>query len=223
MDKSVYIVVFLLCALLTVPLPSSHAADAVVQGQKDHVADKAKKGSPATDKSQKSNQTSYGKTVSVKKQNNGLHARQWTFSEGSSRDAWQNQGMPVDNLQGRAVGSPVPKDIAPDKAVNTSKGIDSALSQAEKSHKKKSPLALSVDDESSSWRETGTSELSPDENLNMESRHVVRAYADTAVSEELNIGLGPELILRNEQRERPSNNKQPDSVLGMGMQFKLDF
>ncbi|MBB5144357.1 hypothetical protein [Desulfovibrio intestinalis] len=222
MDKSVYIVVFLLCALLAAPLPSSHAADAVVQGQKAQVADKAKKGTPTTDKNLKFKQASSAKTVSVKKQKNGLHAREWSFSEGSSRDAWQNQGMPTDNLQGRAVGSPVPKDIAPDKAVNTSKGIDSALSQAEKS-RKKLPLALSVDDESSSWRETGTSELSPDENLNMESRHVVRAYADTAVSEDLNIGLGPELILRNEQRERPSNNKQPDSVLGMGMQFKLDF
>ncbi len=223
MDKSVYIVVFLLSALLAAPLPSSHAADAVAQGQKTQVADKAKKGVTATDKKQKFNQASSAKTVSVKKQKNGLHAREWTFSEGSSRDAWQNQGMPVNNLQGRAVGSPVPQDIVPDKAVNTSKGIDSALSQAEKRQTKKSPIALSVDDESSSWRETGTSELSPDENLNMESRHVVRAYADTAVSEDLNIGLGPELILRNEQRERPSNNKQPDSVLGMGMQFKLDF
>ncbi|MDD4701328.1 MAG: hypothetical protein PHI96_03825 [Desulfovibrio sp.] len=223
MDKLVYTVVFLLCALLAAPLPSALAADAVGQGPKAQVADKAKKGVSSSETIQKPNQTSSGKTVSVKKQKNGLHARQWDFSEGSSRETWQNQGMPGNNLQGRAVGSPMPTNIVPEKAVNTSKGIDSALNHAEKTHKKKSAIALSVEDESSSWREGGTSNMTPDENLSMESRHVVRAYADTVVSDDLNIGLGPELILRNEQRERPSNNKQPDSVLGMGMQFKLDF
>lgn len=222
MGKTVYIVVLLFLVLVAAPVPSSRAADAIVQGQNAQSADTVKKAAPAAGKTHKAPTASSARQTSVKKQKNGLHAREWTFSEGSSRDPWQHQGMPVNNLQGRAVGSPVPKNIAPGKAVNTSKGIDSALSQAEKS-KKKSPLALSVDDESSPWRESVTSSVSPDENLNMESRHVVRAYADTEVSEDMNIGLGPELILRNEQRERPSNNKQPDSVLGMGMQFKLDF
>ena len=206
MGKTVYIVVLLFLVLVAAPVPSSRAADAIVQGQNAQSADTVKKAAPAAGKTHKAPTASSARQTSVKKQKNGLHAREWTFSEGSSR----------------AVGSPVPKNIAPGKAVNTSKGIDSALSQAEKS-KKKSPLALSVDDESSPWRESVTSSVSPDENLNMESRHVVRAYADTEVSEDMNIGLGPELILRNEQRERPSNNKQPDSVLGMGMQFKLDF
>ncbi|OXS28382.1 MAG: hypothetical protein BCS36_09680 [Desulfovibrio sp. MES5] len=222
MDKTVYIVVLLFFVLVAAPVPSSRAADAIVQGQSAQAGDKVKKETPTAGKVQRASPASSAKQTSVKKQKNSLHAREWTFSEGSSRDTWQIQGMPANNLQGRAVGSPVPKDIAPGQVVNTSKSIDSALSQAEKS-KKKGALALSVDDESSPWRESVTSSMSSDENLNMESRHVVRAYADTEVSEDMNIGLGPELILRNEQRERPSNNKQPDSVLGMGMQFKLDF
>ena len=221
MDKTVYTVLLLFFVLVAAPVPSSRAADATVQAQNAQAADKLKKEKPAAGKMQKAPVAS-SRQLPVKKQKNSLHARDWTFSEGSSRDAWQIQGMPTNNLQGRAVGSPVPKDITPGQVVNTSKGIDSALSHAEKS-KKKSALALSVDDESSPWRESATSDKTPDENLSMESRHVVRAYADTEVSEDMNIGLGPELILRNEQRERPSNNKQPDSVLGMGMQFKLDF
>ena len=221
MDKTVYSVLLLFFVLVAAPVPSSRAADATVQAQNAQAADKLKKEKPAAGKMQKAPVAS-SRQLPVKKQKNSLHARDWTFSEGSSRDAWQIQGMPTNNLQGRAVGSPVPKNITPGQVVNTSKGIDSALSHAEKS-KKKGALALSVDDESSPWRESATSDKTPDENLSMESRHVVRAYADTEVSEDMNIGLGPELILRNEQRERPSNNKQPDSVLGMGMQFKLDF
>ena len=221
MDKTVYTVLLLFFVLVAAPVPSSRAADATVQAQNAQAADKLKKEKPAAGKMQKAPVAS-SRQLPVKKQKNSLHARDWTFSEGSSRDAWQIQGMPTNNLQGRAVGSPVPKDITPGQVVNTSKGIDSALSQAEKS-KKKGALALSVDDESSPWRESVTSYKTPDENLSMESRHVVRAYADTEVSEDMNIGLGPELILRNEHRERPSNNKQPDSVLGMGMQFKLGF
>lgn len=222
MDKTVCTVLLLFFVLVAAPVPFSRAADAIVRGQNAQAADKVKKETPVVGKIQKAPAASSARQIPVKKQKNSLHAREWTFSEGSSRDAWQLQGMPASNLQGRAVGSPVPKDIAPGQAVNTSKGIDSALSQAEKS-KKKGALALSVDDESSPWRESVTSGVSPDENLSMESRHVVRAYADTEVNEDMNIGLGPELILRNEHRERPSNNKQPDSVLGMGMQFKLDF
>ena len=221
MDKTVYTVLLLFFVLVAAPVPSSRAADATVQAQNAQAADKLKKEKPAAGKMQKAPVAS-SRQLPVKKQKNSLHARDWTFSEGSSRDAWQIQGMPTNNLQGRAVGSPVPKDITPGQVVNTSKGIDSALSHAEKS-KKKSALALSVDDESSPWRESVTSDKTPDENLSMESRHVVRAYADTEVSEDMNIGLGPELILRNEHRERPSNTTQPDSVLGMGMQFKLDF
>lgn len=53
---------------------------------------------------------------------------------------------------------------------------------------------------------------------------MVRAYADLETDGDVSISVGPELILRDEQtRERNSNTNQPDSVLGMGMQFKMDF
>ena len=57
----------------------------------------------------------------------------------------------------------------------------------------------------------------------MQSRHVVRAYADVDAGDDLSIRVGPELILKDEQRERANANKQPESALGLGMQFKLDF
>ena len=136
MDKTVYTVLLLFFVLVAAPVPSSRAADATVQAQNAQAADKLKKEKPAAGKMQKAPVAS-SRQLSVKKQKNSLHARDWTFSEGSSRDAWQIQGMPTNNLQGRAVGSPVPKNITPGQVVNTSKGIDSALSHAEKSKKKK--------------------------------------------------------------------------------------
>ena len=51
----------------------------------------------------------------------------------------------------------------------------------------------------------------------------VRAFADVDAGDNLNVRVGPELILKDEQRERAGANKQPESALGMGMQFKLGF
>ncbi|ATD82270.1 MULTISPECIES: hypothetical protein [Desulfovibrio] len=215
MVKPVITIIFLCCVLLAAPLMASRTAAASNQGAKSQVADKAKQGVPCVDRSKA--RADQNRTVTVKKRKDAVHARAWTFREGSSLDAWQAQGTPADNLHSRAVAP------AGGKAVDTAKGIDSALNAASGAHKNKSALALSVEDESSSWREPGPGCITPDENLSMESRHVVRAYADTTVGDDLSIGLGPELILRNEQRERPSSNKQPDSALGLGMQFKLDF
>ena len=215
MVKPVITIIFLCGVLLAAPLTASRAAAASNQGAKSQVADKAKQGVPWVDRSKA--RADQNRTVTVKKRKDAVHARAWTFREGSSLDAWQAQGTPADNRHSRAVAP------AGGKAVDTAKGIDSALNAASGAHKNKSALALSVEDESSSWREPGPGCITPDENLSMESRHVVRAYADTTVGDDLSIGLGPELILRNEQRERPSSNKQPDSALGLGMQFKLDF
>lgn len=216
MVKLATTLIFLCCVLLAAPLAAPWAAAVSEPGAKSQVADKAKKGVPCADKAK--TRADQNRTVTVKKRDDAVHARAWTFREGSSLDAWQSQGTPTDNLHSRAVNAP-----AAGKSVDTAKGIDSALNAASGHQKNKSALALSVDDESSSWREPGPGCLNPDENLSMESRHVVRAYADTAVGDDLSIGLGPELILRNEQRERPSSSKQPDSALGLGMQFKLDF
>ena len=116
MDKTVYTVLLLFFVLVAAPVPSSRAADATVQAQNAQAADKLKKEKPASGKMQKAPVAS-SRQLPVKKQKNSLHARDWTFSEGSSRDAWQIQGMPTNNLQGRAVGSPVPKNITPGQVV----------------------------------------------------------------------------------------------------------
>ena len=129
--------------------------------------------------------------------------------------------MPVRSLHDRAVSKAGVKK----KAMNTAPGIDNALNEAAGSKKKKSGLALSVENETSTWRERLPTETArPDEILPLESRHVVRAFADLETGEDLSISVGPELILKDEQnRDHSANNSQPDSALGLGMQFKLDF
>ena len=153
-------------------------------------------------------------------QGKGVHASEWVFNEGKrSSDAWRN-GVPANTLQKKAVGEQAEKN----KSVNTESGINSALNAAGEDRRQKGGMGVSVGQQSSSWREaTPAAHEAPDENLPMESRHVVRAYADMATSDDMSISVGPELTLKNEQRERATSNKQPDSTLGMGMQFKVDF
>jgi len=148
----------------------------------------------------------------------GVHARAWAFGGGGqSRDAWRG-GASTGDLQKRAVVKDAPKG----ETVNTTSGIDSALKASE--NKNASGLGVSVGQDESSWRRKTPSDVeAPDENLPMQSRHVVRAFADVDAGDDLNISLGPELILKDEQRERAAANKEPDSTLGMGMRFKLDF
>jgi len=149
----------------------------------------------------------------------GVHARPWAFgSGGQSRDAWRG-GASTGDLQKRAVGD----DVTKGKTVNTESGIDSALKATENKNAK-GGLGVSVGQDESSWRRKAPNDVeAPDENLPMQSRHVVRAFADVDAGDDLNIRLGPELILKDEQRERAAANKEPDSTLGMGMRFKLDF
>lgn len=151
-----------------------------------------------------------------------LHGNAWAFGQSDDRDAaiWR-QGTPVRSLHDRAVSKAGVKK----KAMNTAPGIDNALNEAAGSKKKKSGLALSVENETSTWRERLPTETArPDEILPLESRHVVRAFADVEAGEDLSISVGPELILKDEQnRDHSASNSQPDSALGLGMQFKLDF
>lgn len=150
----------------------------------------------------------------------GIHAPTWAFGNSThSRDAWR-EGASTSDLQKRAVG----EEAAKDNSVNTASGINSALNTANAKTARKNGLAMSVGQDDSEWRKK--SQMEPetvDENVPMQSRHVVRAYADVDAGDDLNIRVGPELILKDEQRERAGANKQPESALGMGMQFKLGF
>ena len=86
---------------------------------------------------------------------------------------------------------------------------------------------LKVRKEDSAWHEDPVHEKAPgaDERLNLESRHVVGAYAGMKAGEDLSISVGPELILRDERKKMDNilSSDGPDSALGLGMQFKLDF
>ena len=181
---------------------------------------------PATDKhpagaASGQNRPGTGAKADARKKK-ALHGNAWAFGQSDDRDAaiWR-QGMPVRSLHDRAVSKAGVKK----KAMNTAPGIDNALNEAAGSKKKKSGLALSVDNETSTWRERLPTETArPDEILPLESRHVVRAFADLETGEDLSISVGPELILKDEQnRDHSASNSQPDSALGLGMQFKLDF
>ena len=149
-----------------------------------------------------------------------IHAPAWAFDGGThSREAWRD-GASTSDLQKRAVG----EEAAKDNSVNTASGINSALNSADAKTARKNGLAVSVGQDDSEWRKK--SQIEPetvDENVPMQSRHVVRADADVDAGDDLNIRVGPELILKDEQRERAGANKQPESALGMGMQFKLGF
>lgn len=216
---------FLLCCLLVVAFAAAPAVAGPTGADQPQPAAPGKTGAKARLVPSKAGtpQKSYaGKKAPPRhpvahRQAQGLHARPWAFGPAdSSRNAWQ-KGLPSENLQQRAVGKK-------SGSVDTAAGINSALDKAQQEEKKRGGMNVQVADESASWRESPADPNSaPDENLTLESRHVVRAYADMAPSEDLSIGVSPELILKNEQRERPGNNRQPDSQLGLGMQFKLDF
>ena len=150
----------------------------------------------------------------------GIHAPAWAFDSGThSREAWRD-GTSSSELRKRAVG----EEAAKDNSVNTASGINSALKSATNKADRRNGLAVSVGQDESAWRKKSQMEPeSVDENIPMQSRHVVRAYADVDAGDDLNIRVGPELILKDEQRERTAANKQPESALGMGMQFKLGF
>lgn len=123
-------------------------------------------------------------------------------------------------------------------AVDTGEAIERALSAAqaasqaeearaagEQGFKPKGSLGLSMKDSTTTWNVTPMREaMRPDEILVRDRQHVVRAFADVEPTDDLSIRVGPELILKDEQHAAESAGaSQPDSALGLGMQFKLDF
>ncbi|MTJ93184.1 MAG: hypothetical protein F8N36_10020 [Desulfovibrio sp.] len=223
MDKRLpwlFLVLFVALQVLYAPMlacAQEPAASPVAAPAADTGKTKARKQGTRNDTPSKS------RRVTGKKKNSagsGIHAPAWAFDDGThSREAWR-EGKSTSDLQKSAVG----EEAAKENSVNTASGINSALKSADRKAEPKNGLAVSVGQDESAWRKK--SQLEPegaDENIPMQSRHVVRAYADVDAGDNLNIRVGPELILKDEQRERTSANKQPESALGMGMQFKLGF
>lgn len=103
------------------------------------------------------------------------------------------------------------------------KAIERALDEAERL-RPHSGFGMSMKKEDRTWSKQ-PGQPRPDEKLNLDSRHVLRAFADFESGSDLSVSVGPELILKDEHNNmsRASNNDQPDSALGLGMNFKLDF
>lgn len=173
-----------------------------------------------------------------------LHGQAWAFGASEDRKSalWQ-RGVPATSLKRRAVssaargafgGAAAPRKDQAAGAMDTGRGIDRALSTARsrtdsregtRGARPKGGLGLRMENETTTWNVTPMREsVRPDEVLARDSRHVVRAFADVEPTEDLSISVGPELILKDEQRGAESaGGSQPDSALGLGMQFKLDF
>lgn len=104
-----------------------------------------------------------------------------------------------------------------------SKAIEKALDDAAKS-RQPGGFGVSMKKDARTWARQPL-QVHPDEKLNLDSRHVVRAFADLESGPDFSVTVGPELILKDEYNtmSRTSNSDQPDSALGLGMNFKLDF
>lgn len=103
------------------------------------------------------------------------------------------------------------------------KAIEKALDNAARS-RPRSSFGMSMKTEDRTWAKQ-PGQARPDERLNLDSRHVVRAFADFESGKDLSVSVGPELIIKDEHKNMSgmSNSDQPDSALGLGMNFKLDF
>jgi hypothetical protein len=113
-----------------------------------------------------------------------------------------------------------------EQSVDTASAIDEALNQAERMRQKQTGLNLSIRNESTSFRDVrsqGGGDANPGENPARTGRHVVGAFADVQSGEDLRILVGPELSIKDELAWEKSAGDEPDSSLGMGMRFKLDF
>lgn len=148
-----------------------------------------------------------------------LHGQPWAFGHSSQRnDAIWSKGISGDKVEKRAHASRKRADGAAD----TTHGIDQALNETKGV---KGSLGMSMANESGTWKVTPDQKgKQPDEHMFRDRRHVVRAFADVKAGEDLNISVGPELILKDERHgEESATEDQPDSALGVGMRFKFDF
>lgn len=148
----------------------------------------------------------------------GLHGQPWAFGASQSReDALWQRSVSVDDMKDRATPDN-PFHRADAQADTPPQG------QQRKRHGRKDDIGLSWDRRKGGWR-SNASPNTPDEHLPVEGEHHVRAYADVPAGDDLQIRMGPEVIVKD-GKETPytgKRNEDPKSSVGMGMQFKLDF
>lgn len=150
---------------------------------------------------------------------NGVHAQPWAFGQSRDRDApiWSK------GIGGKDISRKSSKG-GTSKAADTSAGIGRAVNDARKPGTK-GTFDLGMENESSHWKVApDQSGKRPDEDIARERHRVFRAYAGVQAGEDFNIGLGPELIVTDEQySEENARGDQPSSSFGLGMKFQYDF
>lgn len=143
----------------------------------------------------------------------GIHAPAWAFGQSESRKdrIWQ-KGIDGDVVSRKKKTGKI-RTESKDRLANAAR------------ENIKGSLGLSLKEETGSWKTTPDAKsVHPDENIYRDRKHVVRAFADVQAGDDLNISIGPELILKDDQpNEESATENQPDSALGLGMRFKYDF
>ena len=151
-----------------------------------------------------------------------LHGQSWAFGESADRyDAIWEKGV-----DGAAISKKtMPRqNKAEQKKPDTRTGIDRALSAAG-NNRVRGNFNLSMQKQTGTWAVAPEQkELRPDEDKIRDQRHVFGAYAGVDAGENFNLGIGPELILKDENHSsEAASSDQPDSAFGLGLKFKFGF
>ncbi|MCR5814775.1 MAG: hypothetical protein K6G15_09820 [Desulfovibrio sp.] len=87
-------------------------------------------------------------------------------------------------------------------------------------------VRFSYDNEKRNWsaRPLNQGPRGSDEALGLHQEHRLRAFTSLEEDQDLDISVGPELILKDQKHNATVNSsEQPDSELGVGMRFTYDF
>lgn len=163
----------------------------------------------------------------AKKKKAPLHGESWAFGQSATREdaLWKN-GVEGETLHHRATGG---GQKAP--AVGNTASIEASLRREAERQKKdeerrrRGSLGMSLDTDDSVWRpQTPAAPGKPDEILSIgNSRHTLRAFGDVR-SDDLSISVGPEITVKDKEHGGHfARSEEPDSAVGMGMRFSLDF
>ena len=162
-----------------------------------------------------------------KKKKAPLHGESWAFGQSAAReDALWKKGVEGETLHHRARGG---KQSAP--AVGNTASIEASLrreadrQKKDEERRRRGGLGMSLDTDDSVWRpQTPGAPGKPDETLSIgNSRHTLRAFGDVR-SDDLSISVGPEITVKDKEHGGHfSRSDEPDSAVGMGMRFSLDF
>ncbi len=140
-----------------------------------------------------------------------VHGQSWGFDTGRSAEYWSSSGVDGNELLRKAVRGQ--SDRQARKPVET-KSAPRSRADA---------FSFSVDRETADIRGRGRTD-GPDEDIKLESSHRVRAFA-TMQDKDVTLGVGPEVIVRDQQQVNKSLNpsNQPDVDAGVGMRLMIDF